>query len=254
MSIIDKFRLTGKKAVVTGAAQGIGQSVAIALAEAGADVALLDLNEATETAEKIRALGREAFSLKLDISNEAAVEAAFAEIDKRFASIDVVFNNAGICICTPAETMTLDEWRKVVDVDLTAQFLVARAAGQRMIKAGKGGSIVSTASMSGHIVNVPQPQCAYNAAKAGLIHLTKSLATEWAKYNIRVNSISPGYIATPLSINVPPERMENWFFMAPMKRMGLAEELQGAVIYLASDASTYTTGCDIVIDGGYSCV
>ena len=254
MSIIDKFRLTGKKAIVTGAAQGIGQSVAVAFAEAGADVALLDLNESVETLEKIRALGRDGFCLKVNIAEEQEVEAAFAEIDTRFDGIDILFNNAGICICTPAETMTLDEWRKVIDVDLTAQFLVARAAGQRMIRNGKGGAIVSTASMSGHIVNVPQPQCAYNAAKAGLIHLTKSLATEWAKYNIRVNCISPGYIATPLSINVPPERMENWFFMAPMKRMGLAEELQGAVVYLASAAASYTTGADIVIDGGYSCV
>lgn len=254
MSIIDKFKLTGKNAIVTGGAQGIGQSIAIAFAEAGADVAILDLNEATETLEKIHALGRQCFSVRMNISDESEVERAFAEIDTHFSTIDILFNNAGICICTPAEGMTLDEWRKVIDVDLTAQFLMARAAGQRMIKSKKGGCIVSTASMSGHIVNVPQPQCAYNAAKAGLIHLTKSLATEWAKFNIRVNSISPGYIATPLSINVPPERMENWFFMSPMKRLGLAEELQGAALYLASDASTYTTGCDIVIDGGYSCV
>lgn len=254
MSIIDRFRLTGKKAIVTGAAQGIGHHVAIALAEAGADVALFDLNEASETEKQIRALGREAFCIKMNVADEAAVEAAFAEVDARFDGVDILFNNAGICICTEAETMTLEQWRKVVDVDLTAQFLMARAAGQRMIKAGKGGSIISTASMSGHIVNVPQPQCAYNAAKAGLIHLTKSLATEWARYNIRVNCISPGYMATPLSIDVPRERMENWFFFAPMKRMGLPEELQGAVVYLASEAASYTTGADIIIDGGYSCV
>ena len=254
MSIIDKFRLTGKKAVVTGGAQGIGESIALAFAEAGADVAILDLNDAARTVDKIRVMGREAFCIQTDIADEAAVEAAFAEIDEQFPVIDILFNNAGICICTPAEQMTLDEWRKVVDVDLTAQFLVARAAGQRMIRSGKGGAIISTTSMSGHIVNVPQPQCAYNAAKAGLIHLTKSLATEWAKHDIRVNSISPGYIATPLALDVPPERKENWFFMAPMKRFGLAEELQGAVVYLASAASSYTTGCDIVIDGGYSCV
>ena len=254
MSIIDRFRLTGKKAIVTGAAQGIGHHVAIALAEAGADVALFDLNEASETQEKIRALGRDAFCVKMNVADEAAVEAAYAEVDARFGGVDILFNNAGICICIEAETMTLEQWRKVVDVDLTAQFLMARAAGQRMIKAGRGGAIISTASMSGHIVNVPQPQCAYNASKAGLIHLTKSLATEWARYNIRVNCISPGYMATPLSIDVPPERMENWFFSAPMKRMGLPEELQGAVVYLASEAASYTTGADIIIDGGYSCV
>lgn len=254
MTIMDKFLLTGKKAVVTGGSRGIGQCIAIAFAEAGADVAILDVSDSIETVEKVKALGRNSFALTVNVADEKEVNDAFIEIEKRFGTVDVLFNNAGICICEPAEEMTFEDWRQVIDIDLGAQFLVARAAGRIMIKNGKGGTIVSTASMSAHIVNVPQAQCAYNAAKAGVIHLTKSLAVEWARFNIRANSISPGYMATPMGLLVPPERAKNWFVVSPMKRMGLPEELQGAVLYLASNASTYTTGCDIIIDGGFTCV
>lgn len=254
MSILDKFLLTGKKAVVTGGSRGIGQCIAVAFAEAGADVALLDIDDSEESVKKIKALGRDSFSLKVNVADEKEVNDAFEEIEKRFGTVDVLFNNAGICICEPAEEMTYEDWRKVINVNLDAQFLVARAAGRIMIRRGNGGAIVSTASMSGTIVNVPQPQCAYNASKAGVMHLTKSLAVEWAKFNIRVNSISPGYTATPMGLLVPPERAKNWFVVAPMKRMCEPEELQGAALYLASNASTYTTGCDIIIDGGFTCV
>ncbi len=254
MSILDKFLLTGKKAVVTGGSRGIGQCIAVAFAEAGADVALLDIDDSEESVKKIKALGRDSFSLKVNVADEKEVNDAFEEIEKRFGTVDVLFNNAGICICEPAEEMTYEDWRKVINVNLDAQFLVARAAGRIMIRHGNGGAIVSTASMSGTIVNVPQPQCAYNASKAGVMHLTKSLAVEWAKFNIRVNSISPGYTATPMGLLVPPERAKNWFVVAPMKRMCEPEELQGAALYLASNASTYTTGCDIIIDGGFTCV
>ena len=245
MSIIDRFRLTGKKAIVTGAAQGIGHHVAIALAEAGADVALFDLNKASETEKQIRALGRDAFCIRMSVADEAAVEAAYAEVDARFGGVDILFNNAGICICTEAETMTLEQWRKVVDVDLTAQFLMARAAGQRMIKAGKGGAIISTASMSGHIVNVPQPQCAYNAAKAGLIHLTKSLATEWARYNIRVNCISPGWIDTKGEALRPEDHAQH-----PAGRVGRVEDIAGLVAWLVGPEAGFVTGGEFVADGG----
>lgn len=254
MTIIDKFLLTGKKAVVTGGSRGIGQCIAIAFAEAGADVAILDVSDSAESVEKVKALERDSFALTVNVADEKEVNDAFVEIEKRFGTVDVLFNNAGICICEPAEEMTYEDWRKVININLDAQFLVARAAGRIMIKNGKGGTIVSTASMSAHIVNVPQPQVAYNASKAGVIHLTKSLAVEWARFNIRVNSISPGYTATPMGLLVPPERARNWFVVSPMKRMCLPEELQGAVLYLASDASTYTTGCDIIIDGGFTCV
>ena len=254
MSILDYFMLTGKKAVVTGGARGIGNAAAVALAEAGADVAILDLLDASETVEQIKELGRESFSIKVDLTIEKDVDDAFEEIKKRFGRIDIVHNNAGIAHCVKCEDMTFEEWRKVIAIDLDAVFLVARAAGRIMIADGTGGSIINTASMSGIIVNYPQEQVAYNAAKAGVIHLTKSLACEWAKHNIRVNAISPGYICTDMT---PPTSnkawMDIWFAMSPIKRLGTPMELAGAVLYLASDASTFTTGCNIVIDGGYSC-
>ena len=212
--------LNGKTALVTGSTSGIGLGIALSLAKAGANLILNGFGDASAVIAQVQAFGGKVGHHPADVSDPAQIADMIDYAEREFGGVDILFNNAGICICTEAETMTLEQWRKVVDVDLTAQFLMARAAGQRMIKAGKGGAIISTASMSGHIVNVPQPQCAYNAAKAGLIHLTKSLATEWAKYNIRVNCISPGYMATPLSIDVPRERMENWFFFAPMKRMG----------------------------------
>jgi len=254
MSILDYFMLTGKKAVVTGGARGIGNATAVALAEAGADVAILDILDANGTVKQIKELGRESFSIKVDLTVEEEVDNAFAEVKKRFGRIDVVHNNAGIAHCVKCEDMTFEEWRKVLAIDLDAVFLVARAAGRIMIADGTGGSIINTASMSGIIVNYPQEQVAYNAAKAGVIHLTKSLACEWAKHNIRVNAVSPGYICTDMTPATSNKAwMDTWFAMCPTKRLGTPIEIAGAVLYLASDASTFTTGCNIVIDGGYSC-
>ncbi len=253
MSVIEKFMLTGKIAVVTGGARGIGQSVATAFAEAGADIAVLDLMGAAETVAAVKALGRDAVGIKTDVTDEQDVERAFSQVVQRFATVDVLFNNAGVVIVRRAEEMTSEEWRRVVDVDLNAAFLVARTAGRIMIRSGRGGSIINTASMSGHIVNYPQEQCAYNSAKAGLIQLTKSLAVEWAKYNIRVNSLSPGYVATPMTLGARQEWKDMWFTMAPVKRLCEPEELQGAALYLASRASSYTTGTDLVVDGGFTC-
>lgn len=214
---------------------------------------MLDLMDATETIEKVRALGREAIDIKTDVANEKDVERAFLQIEQKFLNVDVLFNNAGICICQRAEDMTYEEWRQVIDVDLNAAFLVARAAGRNMIRNKRGGGIINTASMSAHIVNFPQEQCAYNSAKAGLIQLTKSLAVEWAKYNIRINALSPGYVATPMSLRAPQEWKDMWFSMAAVRRMCEAEELQGAALYLASSASTYTTGSDLLVDGAFTC-
>lgn len=254
MSILEHFLLTGKKAIVTGGARGIGNAAAIALAEAGADVAVFDILDGSETVKQVKEAGREAFCIKADLRKEEEVNEAFAQVKEKFGRIDVVHNNAGIAHCVKCEDMTFEEWRNVVSIDLDAVFLVARAAGRYMIADGTGGSIINTASMSGLIVNYPQEQAAYNAAKAGVIHLTKSLACEWAKYNIRVNSISPGYICTDMTpANSNKAWMDAWFAMCPTKRLGTAQELAGAVLYLASGASSYTTGCNIVVDGGYSC-
>ncbi len=253
MGLMDRFMLKGKKAVVTGGARGIGQSIAIAFAEMGADVAILDILDAEETVQKVKDLGRDSFSLRLNVNDEESVKTAFSEIG--FKTIDILFNNAGIVICKDALDMTFEEWQRVINTDLSAMFLVAKEAGKIMMENNNGGSIINTASMSGHIVNYPQGQCAYNAAKAGVIQLTRSLAVEWAKYNIRVNTLSPGYILSPMTPgDASDEWINTWLTRTPMERFGKLEELQGAVVYLASDASTFTTGSEIIVDGGFTCI
>ena len=252
MDIKQKFMLTGKKAFVTGGARGIGKSASIAMAQAGADIAIVDkdIEEAEKTAKEIAAYGVKAIAVKADVTNPDDVNKMIETILSAFGTIDIAFNNAGICINEKAEEMSYESWRKVIDINLTGVFLTAQAAGRVMIKNRKG-SIINTASMSAHIVNYPQPQCAYNASKAGVIMLTKSLALEWAPYNVRVNSISPGYIATEMT-KKSTHWIPTWLDLSPLKRMGEPEELQGAIVYLASDASTFTTGTDIVIDGAFT--
>ena len=177
------------------------------------------------------------------------------KITERFGRLDVAFCNAGICKNIPAEEMSYEDWKQVTDINLTGVFLTAQAAGRVMIKQG-GGSIINTASMSAHIVNFPQPQCSYNASKAGVIQLTKSLAVEWAAKNVRVNSISPGYIGTELTLNSPSLKplIEQWNAVAPLHRMGRPDELQAIAVYLAGDASSFTTGSDFVVDGAFTCI
>lgn len=257
MGIIEKMRLDGKKIFVTGGARGIGKSVAAAFAQAGADLAIVDVDieEAERTAEQLAAEnGVDTIAVKTDVTKPEEVQAMMDTILNRFNRLDVAFCNAGICMNIPAEEMTFDQWKKVIDINLTGVFLTAQAAGKVMLQQG-GGSIINTASMSAHIVNVPQPQCSYNASKAGVIQLTKSLAIEWAKRNVRVNCISPGYIGTELTLNSPSLQplIEQWNAMAPLGRMGRPEELQSICVYLAGDTSSFTTGSDFVIDGAFTC-
>ncbi|MHC6201829.1 SDR family oxidoreductase [Breznakiellaceae bacterium SP9] len=258
MGIIEKLRLDGKKAFVTGGARGIGYNIAIALAEAGADVAIVDMDEATAktaAADIARATGKQTIAYKADVTKKPEVDAMIAAVIAAFGRIDAAFCNAGICKNIPAEDMTLEDWNQVININLTGVFLCAQAAGKVMIKQG-GGSIINTASMSAHIVNVPQPQCSYNASKAGVIQLTKSLAVEWALKNVRVNCISPGYIGTDLILSAPALKplIEKWNAMAPLKRLGKPEELQAIAVYLAGDSSAFTTGSDFVIDGAFTCI
>lgn len=258
MGIMERMRLDGKKIFVTGGARGIGKSIAYAVAEAGADVAIVDIDieEAEKTAQKIAEdTGRRTIAIRADVTRPDEVDAMIETILKEFGRIDAAFCNAGICINAPAEEMTYEQWMKVIDINLTGVFLTAQAAGKVMIKQG-GGSIINTASMSAHIVNVPQPQCAYNASKAGVVQLTKSLAVEWALKGVRVNSISPGYIGTDLTLNSPTLKplIEKWKEMSPLRRLGKPEELQAIAVYLAGDASQFTTGSDFVIDGAFTCI
>ncbi len=252
----NSFCLDGKAAAVTGGAQGLGSAMAKALAEAGAKVALLDIaaERCQAEASKLQSnYGVEALAIHADVRKLDEMEAAVAKIVEDFGRLDVFVNNAGICRNIKAEEMNLEDWQEVIDINLTGVFIGSQVAGRQMIRQG-GGSIINIASMSGSIVNVPQPQCSYNASKAGVIHLTKSLASEWAKYNIRVNSISPGYMKTAMTEETLKTDMARdwWLRLTPMQRPGLPSELGGAVVYLASDASSFMTGADLVIDGGYT--
>ena len=257
MGIIEKMRLDGKASFVTGGARGIGKQIAIALAEAGSDLAIvdIDIDEAEKTAKTISSeQGVKAVAIKADATNQEDVNRMMETIISTFGKLDAAFCNAGICMNIPCEDMTLDQWKKVIDINLTGVFVTAQAAAKQMLKQGHG-SIINTASMSAHIVNVPQPQCSYNASKAGVIQLTKSMAIEFAKRGVRVNSISPGYIATELTMNSPSLKplIAKWNDMAPMGRMGNPEELQSIAVYLAGDTSSFTSGADFGIDGAFTC-
>ena len=252
MAIKEKFDLIGQAALVTGGARGIGRACAEGLAEFGADVAIADLHEENlnktvpEVAEQY---GVRTEGIICDCTDAAAVTNMVQRVVALFGKIDILVNSVGITIWEDAEKMTEEQWYKVMDTNLNSTFLCCQAAAQHMIKQ-QHGSIISVASMSAHIVNIPQNQVAYNASKAAIIHMTRSMAAEWAKYNVRVNTISPGYTLTEMTKTVP-EYHEGWCELIPMKRMAEPEELIGAVVYLASDAASYTTGEDIIIDGGY---
>ncbi len=257
MGIIEKMRLDGKKGFVTGAARGIGKCTATGFAEAGADVAIVDVDieEAQKTAAEIaKNTGRKVIAVKCDCTVEEDVKNMVDTVVRELGGLDFCHANAGICINAPAEEMTYEQWLKVININLNGVFLTDTYAGRYMLQNG-GGSIINTASMSGHIVNVPQPQCAYNASKAGVSMLTKSLAVEWAKKNVRVNAISPGYIGTELILNATHLKalIEEWNAMAPLGRLGKPEELMSICVYLAGDTSTFTTGSDIIVDGAFTC-
>lgn len=257
MGIVERMRLDGKKGFITGAARGIGKCTARAFAEAGADVAIVDMDLATaeQTAAEIAAAtGRKVIALKCDVTSEEEVKAMVDAVVEQLGGLDFCHANAGICINAPADEMTYAQWKKNIDVNLNSVFLTDTIAGKYMLANG-GGSIINTASMSAHIVNVPQPQCAYNASKAGVIQLTKSLAIEWAKRGVRVNSISPGYIGTDLTLSSPTLQplIEQWNAMAPTGRLGKPEELESICVYLAGDTASFTTGADFSIDGAFTC-
>jgi len=246
------FGLKGQVALVTGAGRGIGQAVALGLAKAGAAVAMFSRTGAEETARMIRDIGGAAYDILVDVRREDQVDAGIAEVLKLAGPVDVLFNNAGVCLHKDTLDATVDEWREVIDINLTGEYIMARAVARVMIERGVRGSIINMASMSGSVANIPQWQASYNASKAGIIHLTRSLALEWAPHGIRVNSLSPGYINTPMSVDTPQALKDAWLPLIPQHRFGEPEELMPAVLYLASPMAGYTTGADIIVDGGYT--
>lgn len=252
----DAMDLTGRVALVTGSGQGIGLAIATQLAKNGADIVVAEYNPETgkQAVAAIEELGRKALFVQVDVRSMDSVQAMADKAVEHFGQIDILVNNAGIVTNTPAEDTPQDVWTNIMDVNINGVFWCSQVVGRLMLERQQG-VIVNIASMSGVVVNKPQPQAAYNVSKAAVIMMTKSLAAEWASRGIRVNSVSPGYIGTELVKNVLAQSDEwrrIWHEMTPMGCIGEPSDVAHAVAYLASDAAKYATGTNLVVDGGYT--
>ncbi|SFF12669.1 SDR family oxidoreductase [Paracidovorax wautersii] len=254
---MDLFDLSGEVALVTGAGSGIGQRLAIGLAQAGADIACFDLPQQEagmeETVAKIRALGRRAITQAGDVTQADDLHRAVARTEQEVGALTIGVNAAGIANAAPAEDMEFAQWRKVHAVNVDGVFLSCQAQARVMLPRRKG-AIINIASMSGSIVNRGLLQAHYNSSKAAVMHLSKSLAMEWSDRGIRVNSISPGYTATPM--NLRPEVAEQVKIFerdTPLGRMATVDELVGPAVFLSSRAASFCTGVDLIVDGGFVC-
>jgi NAD(P)-dependent dehydrogenase (short-subunit alcohol dehydrogenase family) len=235
------FRLDGDVAVVTGGASGIGRAVAAAFAAVGAKVVSFDL----------AASGQDAYPV--DVTSDAQVRTAFADVVARHGRLDVLFNNAGIAIRRPTTDLSLEDWNKVIAVNMTGVFLCAREAARHMLAAGRGGRIVNTASIMGVVGGGLYPNISYQATKGAVVNMTRALAVEWAGQGIRVNAIAPTWVRTPLirGITEQPELVQRIERMTPMGRLAEPDEIVGAVLFLASRASSMVTGHVLAVDGGF---
>jgi NAD(P)-dependent dehydrogenase (short-subunit alcohol dehydrogenase family) len=247
MGVLDKFRLDGKVALVTGAGKNLGKVIALALAEAGADVAVTSRtpSEIQKVAEEIREKGKRALSIPLDVTDSAQVERGVRQVVSEFGRIDILVNNAAVRSSKTLLELSEAEWRAVIDTNLTGAFLCCKAVGPFMVRQGSGRviNIASVAGLRGSVTHTP-----YCASKGGLILLTRALALEWAPYNVLVNAVAPGLLGARHS----KEILDKWSEGIPLKRPAGLDEIAPLVVYLASDASTYTTGDVIVVDGGVS--
>lgn len=249
----------GRVAIVTGGARGLGYAMAQSLAGHGADIALADrLQSVTDAAQTLaQDSGRRVIGIPTDVTDEASVAAAFTRVADELGTARLLVNAAGVAMVEPALDVTAQQWRWLIDVNLTGTFLMCRDFARAAIAAGVEAAIVNVSSMSGFIVNVPQQQAAYNASKAGVSMLTKSLAIEWIDQGVRVNAIGPGYFASDMTKTVAEEQPDMaafWNSRTPMGRMGQPEELGELIAYLLGDHSRYVVGQTILIDGGYTSV
>ncbi len=252
--VLRRFELTGRRAVVTGASRGLGRAFTTALAEAGADVAAVARGkpEVTEAAREISAsTRRRVIPITADVTVRTDLERMIAETASQLGGVDILVNNAGICFHRPALEVPDSEWDEVFDTNVYGVWAASTVAARRMAAAG-GGVIINIGSISSIIVNRPQWQPAYNASKAAVHQLTRSLAAEWAPHNIRVNALAPGYVKTEMAPVDQPEFRRHWIEDTPMQRYATPEEIAPSVVYLASDASSFMTGSVLVLDGGYT--
>ena len=252
------FDLSGRLAVVTGAGSGLGQAMAIGLARHGADVVAGDINDAglKQTAAQILALGRKGSAVHCDVTQPVEVGRLFEEVDRTFGEVDILVNNAGITSHTRPEELSLEEWNRVMQTNITGYFLCARAAGQRMIAQGRGGSIVNISSIGGSLA-LGRGNFVYSISKGAVNQFTRELAVEWAKHKIRVNAILPCQIRTPaLQALVDDPQfdatalVQRFLHGIPLNRLGEPEDLVGPVVFLASDAAAMVTGVLLPVDGG----
>ncbi|OLP46012.1 SDR family oxidoreductase [Rhizobium oryziradicis] len=250
------FDLSGQVAFVTGAGSGIGQRIAMGLAQCGADVALMDRRQddgLANTADFIAKAGRKSIQIAADVTNKASLADAIARTEAELGPLSLAVNAAGIANANPAEEMEEDQYQTLMDINLKGIFLSCQAEANAMLKHGRG-AIVNIASMSGVIVNRGLSQCHYNASKAGVIHMSKSMAMEWVGRGIRVNTISPGYTATPMNTRAEMVHQTKLFEeQTPMQRMANVDEMVGPAVFLLSDAASFVTGVDLLVDGGFCC-